>query len=176
MYCNNIIKFENLIKTPLELEYFDNNAYAIVANTDNLYINIVPVEYPVSDITQICDSGKLVSGTVTVNEVRVSGYLVYSVATDSLFSHNPNLQIDPTLSNVVQAGWLSNSAVIPISSSNQELEIVPYMVVGNISPSDPNPTDLDIKVVLKKLDRKFIINESGSTLILLEGEFEISIK
>lgn len=176
MYCNNTIEFKNLIKTPLELEYFNNNAYAIVANTDNLHVNVVPVEYPVSGITQLCQSGELVSGTVTFNEVRVSGYLVYSLATDSLFSHNPNLEIDKSLSNVVQAGWLSSYDVIPISSRNQQLILMPYMVVKNIPLSEPIPTDSDIKVVLTKLDQRDVLNESGSTLILLEGEFEIIIK
>lgn len=173
MACYNKVSFENLIKTPIGLEYFDNNLYSIVTNTDNLHVELVKVESPAP--TDICKTGTSIMGKALIYEVRVSGYFTYSVAVDALDTSDPKFSIDPVLTNVSKAGWLSDAAILPIASYNSSMFKVPYMVIKYISLKEDKPTDDDIRLVLTKLDTKSTVDEQGVTLILLEGEFEVNV-
>lgn len=173
MSCNNTISFENLVKTPIGLGYSDNNKYSATINTDNLHLQVVPVES--SAQASVCGTGSSIVGKAMMSEIRVSGYLIYSISVDALNISDSKFSIDPNLNNVSKAGWLSDASILPISSYNSTKVEVPYIVVKYQSLSAPQPTDDNIMVTLTKLDTKYTVDEKGITLILLEGEFVITV-
>lgn len=170
MNCNNIINFENLIPVPDGIEYSiskDQIKYSVAANTDNLEQDLQQGQYPVENITTICPNQQI-KGNVNLYEIRVSGYLTYSVSVKCLVSSD-NFEISTFYTDI--NGWVSQSGVLPIESDGENDNKLPYMVVGY---SVKNPATTNINVALVDLIVDPPVEISGNKVILVKGSFEIT--
>lgn len=171
MACNNILSFENLIQVPTGIDYeipSGTTTYYVAVNTDNLDISAIPGKYPTSNIGSVCP-GKELSGEVELYEIRVSGYLNYSVSVKCLKSSNNFVVNTPLTEN---PGCISSNSILPISTDyiNNKL---PYLVIGYLSVK---PATIEIEVALTDINLDELQEINGSYFIVVRGIFNIYLK
>ncbi|MGL5314002.1 MAG: hypothetical protein ACRC92_12210, partial [Peptostreptococcaceae bacterium] len=169
--CNNILAFENLIQVPTGIDYeipSGTTTYYVAVNTDNLDISAVPGKYPTSNIGNIC-RGKELSGEVELYEIRVSGYLNYSVSVKCLKSSNNFVVNTPLTEN---PGCISSSSMLPISADDINNKL-PYIVIGYLPVK---PVNLEVEVALTDINLDSPQEINGNYFIVVRGIFNIYLK
>ena len=144
------------------------NSYDVVAETKNLNISLVP--YQESDNVNVeCDEVESIPVKIKLNEVRVSGYLLYSIAIDAI-KKSENFSINTTQTErFITKGWLQEDSMIPVESKTGEQ----YIIIGYVSDLDLTPQDIKINVNLTNLKIKEKIEDGTNVMFLLNGVFEI---
>ncbi len=170
MICNNIISFENLIPIPSGIDYSIPSGqikFSVAVNTDNLEITTKEGEYPIENSDLICPN-KLVKGNVDLYQIRVSGYLNYSISVKCLqSSENFNVEVPFTDVN----GWVSQSSTLPLFSEEALGIKTPYLITGYNATGS---TSYNIIVTLTTLivEEPVVINDNK--VILVKGSFTIT--
>lgn len=170
MTCNNILAFENLIEVPKDIDYEIKPGaayYYVAVNTDDLEILPEPVKYSSGNIVSICP-GKNIPGEAELDEIRVSGYLNYSISVKCLKSSD-NFIINTTQTE--SQGCISVNSILPITSEDIYNKL-PYIVVGYLPPNTGN-IKIQVELTEIKIASKEEIN--GNYFIVVQGKFKIEM-
>ena len=198
MECKNYMSFSGTILLPEGIDTViddlnesamltDDPINALVAvNTEHLNITSELVEKEV-DVAAggICE-GKELKAKALVYEIRISGYLVYSIGAEVLKS-SANFDIVSELTDdnfdsvdsvekdyvqVRNVGCASLVDILALSAENENGVKLPYLIVG-VSKEDPK--DYEIEVSLVDLDIYPVINGECKHLAV-SGEFVFTAK
>ncbi|MGL6105179.1 hypothetical protein [Romboutsia sp.] len=170
MSCNNIVTFENLIPIPNGLEYVvpsGETTFYVAVNTDDLKPAPHLGKYNIEDVNNICPN-KSVNGFVDLYEIRVSGYLTYSISVKCLAS---SINFTTNVSSTQKKGCISQSSILPMSSPGLDSTTLPYVVTKY---SADNSTDINVKVSLLDISIDSPIVIDGNSVVILRGSFKIS--
>lgn len=172
MSCQNKISFENLVKIPLGLKYKKNTEnLSMVANTENLNISLEPYNTDSKTEAIICDKAQQLNIKIKLMEIRLSGYLVYSVMADAI-DKSENFHISPKLgTTVVTQGWASESAVLPIVQDKNQS----YIVIGYVQDEKLKAEDIKVNIYVNDVHVDQVIKYGDNVDLLLKGELEIKL-
>lgn len=169
MSCNNIVTFENLIPIPNGLEYealSGENNYYVAVNTKELKPIAHLGKFTLDDINSGCEN-KSVIGTVDLYEIRVSGYLTYSISIKCLVSSSNFIT---NIQGSENKGCISQDSILPMNSQGLDGVTLPY-VVTKYSGYKPSEINVTVSLIDISVDEPIIIN--GNAVVIVRGAFKI---
>lgn len=170
---NVTLPFSATINVPEGFFYNDENQLSVAVSTDDLNIYVVEESFITDDIVNPCTQTTVEGIKVYINEIRMSGTLMYRMALNALVSsYNFILGNQPNVNN---DGWSSTDGMVQIKLVDQG-ETKDYIILGYEDVQNPKsiPTNEDISVVLESYDviKHTIGNE---TILELTGEFSFIV-
>lgn len=171
MNCiNNVtLPFAAIMELPEGFYYNDTQQQiSIGIATDDLNIYVVQEEIITDNVIHPCTNEPMIGMTVYVNQIRMSGNLVYRVSVNALMS-SYNFMVDAAIAE--DEGYVSSDGIIQIKVDDEGV-MKDYMVLGYLNANeDKLPPTLDnINVIL---DNYSIVqnNIDGKSVLNIKGEF-----
>ena len=173
MSCKNTIMFENLIQIPMGISYtadIPRENFYMAINSDNIQITFNKFEQS-NYIENICEM-KPVKAKVQLYEIRVSGYLVYSISVKCLENNNLKCISQTQSTEGIITGCVCDSSILSLQSVDENNNIVPYLIIGYLAS---NPSDLCVEVSLEDVYIETQNEYSNSNeFILVKGLLKIT--
>lgn len=170
---NVTLPFSATINVPEGFLYNDENQLSVAVSTDDLNIYVVEESFITNDIVNPC-TGQTVKGIkVYINEIRMSGTLIFRMALNALVS-SYNFMLG-SQTNVNNDGWSSTDGRVQIKVADEGV-MKDYIILGyeDVQNQDSIPTKEDISVVLESYN---VIEHTigDQTVLELAGEFSFKV-